>query len=79
MAAFPCNCNCLGYLDYTVKCFTNNENRSDIVNLIKKLDLGISEIQVEQEDFTVDSLPDEIPDELKKVLHLFWWQNKTSC
>ncbi len=56
------------YLDYTVKCFTNNENRSDIVNLIKKLDLGISEIKVEQEDFTVDSLPDEIPDELKKIL-----------
>lgn len=56
------------YRDYTVKCFTNNENRSDIVNLIKKLDLGISEIKVEQEDFTVDSLPDEIPDELKKIL-----------
>ena len=56
------------YLDYTVKCFTNNENRSDIVNLIKKLDLGISEIQVAQEDFPVDSLPDEIPDELKKLI-----------
>ena len=56
------------YLDYTVKCFTNNENRSDIVNLIKKLDLGISEIQVDQEDFTVDSPPDKIPDELKKII-----------
>ncbi len=56
------------YRDYTVKCFTNNENRSDIVNLIKNLDLGISEIQVDQEDFPVDSLPDEIPDELKKMI-----------
>jgi hypothetical protein len=56
------------YLDYTVKCFTNNENRSDIVNFIKKLDLGISEIQVDQEDFPVDSLPDEIPDEIKKLI-----------
>lgn len=56
------------YLNYTVKCFINNKNRTDIIQLIKKLDLGISEIQVEQEDFTVDSLPEEIPDEVKKLI-----------
>lgn len=56
------------YLDYTVKCFINNKNRADIIQLIKKLDLGISEIQVEQEDFTTDSLPNEMPDELKKLI-----------
>ncbi len=56
------------YLSYTVRCFINNKNRADIIQLIKKLDLGISEIQVEQEDFTTDSLPDEMPDELKKLI-----------
>ncbi len=56
------------YLNYTVRCFINNKNRADIIQLIKKLDLGISEVQVEQEDFTIDSLPDEMPDELKKLI-----------
>jgi uncharacterized protein len=56
------------YLNYTIGCFVNNKNRPDIIQLIKKLDLGISEIQVDQEDFTTDSLPDEIPDELKKFI-----------
>jgi uncharacterized protein len=56
------------YLRYTIRCFLNNKNRADIVQLIKKLDLGISEIQVDQEDFTTDSLPDDMPDELKKLI-----------
>lgn len=56
------------YLNYTVRCFVNNKNKADIIQLIKKLDLGISEIQVEQENFTTDSLPDEMPDELKKLI-----------
>jgi uncharacterized protein len=56
------------YLSYTIGCFVNNKNRADIIQLIKKLDLGISEIQVDQEDFTTDSLPDEMPDELKRLI-----------
>ena len=56
------------YLSYTVRCFMNNKNKADIVQLIKKLDLGISEIQVQQEDFAKDSLPDETPDELRKLI-----------
>jgi uncharacterized protein len=56
------------YLKYTIRCFLNNKNRADIVQLIKKLDLGISEIQVDQEDFTTDFLPDDMPDELKKLI-----------
>lgn len=54
------------YLNYTVKCFM--DDKADIVQLIKNLDLGISDIQVEQEDFTTDLLPDEMPDELKKLI-----------
>lgn len=44
---------------YTVECLVNNENRDDIIQLIKKLDLGIAEIQVVQKDFT-EAIPDEI-------------------
>lgn len=56
------------YLNYTVNCLIENENKSDILQLIKKLDLGISDIQVEQRKLTIDVLPDEMPDELKKFL-----------
>ena len=56
------------YLGYTVRCLIDDKNKADIVQLIKKLDLGINEIRVEQEDFTADSLPDDMPDELKKLI-----------
>lgn len=54
------------YLNYTVKCFM--DDKADIVQFINKLDLGISDIQVDQKDFTIDLLPDEMPDELKKLI-----------
>ena len=57
-----------GYLSYTLDCLIKNEYKSDIIQLIKKLDLGISDIQVEQEDFTIDALPEQLPDELKKLI-----------
>ncbi len=56
------------YLDYTVDCLLDNENRTEILQLIQKLDLGIGDILVEQQHFTIDTLPDEMPDELKKFL-----------
>ncbi|WP_414624004.1 AAA family ATPase [Calothrix sp. CCY 0018] len=57
-----------GYFSYTLDCLMNNEYKSDIIQLIKKLDLGISDIQVEQKDFTIDALPEQLPDELKKLI-----------
>ena len=56
------------YLDYTVDCLLNNENRTEILQLIQKLDLGIGDILVEKQEFTIETLPDEMPDELKKFL-----------
>ncbi|BAZ04941.1 AAA family ATPase [Calothrix sp. NIES-3974] len=56
------------YRNYTISCLINNKNKADIVQFVKKLDLGISDIQVEQEDFTDESLPDEMPDVLKKLI-----------
>lgn len=56
------------YASYTVNCLLENKNRDEIVKLIKKLDLGIGDIKVEQTEFTVDHLPDGLPDELKKLI-----------
>lgn len=56
------------YLHYTIDCIVKNQNKIDILNLIKKLDLGIDEINVQQEDLSIDVLPDEMPDELKKLI-----------
>lgn len=54
--------------NYTIDCLRVNHNGSEIVHLIQKLDLGISGIQVGQEIFRIDSLPDEIiPEEIKKL------------
>jgi uncharacterized protein len=57
-----------GMLDYTADCLMNNLNSSEIIHLIQKLDLGISDVLIEQEDFIIDSLPDEMPDELKNLV-----------
>lgn len=57
------------YLNYTIGCFISNDDiKSDIIQLIKKLDLGISNIQVDQEELTIDSLPNQMPDDLKKFI-----------
>lgn len=56
------------YQRYTIECLVNNKNKAEIVKLIKRLDLGISGIQVEQEDLAIDSLPDELPDTVKKFI-----------
>ncbi|MBD2569401.1 AAA family ATPase [Anabaena lutea] len=58
-----------GYLDYTVSCLAeNNINKEEILQLIKRLDLGIRELNVKETVITPDSFPKEIPDELKKLI-----------
>jgi len=47
-------------LQYTVNCIMKDENKNDILQLIKNLDLGIDDIRVEQENFSFDSLPDNL-------------------
>lgn len=59
----------INYLDYTINGLApDNVYRKEIIQLIKKLDLGIREIIVKQTEFSLDSLPEHIPDELKKSL-----------
>lgn len=57
-----------GYFAYTVQCILENESKEDILKLIRNLDLGITNISVEQIDVAIDNLPNEIPDELKKLI-----------
>ncbi|MBD2728110.1 ATP-binding protein [Nostoc sp. FACHB-892] len=57
-----------GYRGYTVSCLMNNENKDEILQLFKKLDLGFSDLKVEESEITADSLPKELPDELKNLI-----------
>jgi uncharacterized protein len=42
------------YFNYTLGCLTRNENREEILRFVKQLDLGISDIQVENKTIVVD-------------------------
>ncbi len=57
-----------GYRGYTVRCLINNQNQDEIIHLLKKLDLGFANLKVEQSEVTVDSLPSELPDEIKDLI-----------
>ncbi|MEH1828086.1 MAG: ATP-binding protein [Nostoc sp.] len=60
--------NDIGYRGYTVSCLMDNENKDEIFQLLKKLDLGFSDVKVEESEITADSLPKELPDELKNLI-----------
>ena len=56
---------------YTVSYLAEgNDNRSDIIQLIKKLDLGIREITVKETEIRLNSLPlpEDTSEELKKMI-----------
>lgn len=56
----------LGIRNYTVKCLENDNTRSDIISLIKRLDLGIDDFQIEKVRMTEDTLPKNMPGEIKR-------------
>ena len=60
--------NSAQHLNYTINCIINDENKLEILQLVRDLDLGIDDIKVEQEDLTLDSISDDIPDELKALI-----------
>ncbi|RUR76729.1 ATP/GTP-binding protein [Chlorogloeopsis fritschii PCC 9212] len=57
-----------GYQGYTVSCLMDNENKDEILQLLKKLDLGFSDVKVEEIEITADSFPNELPDEIKNFI-----------
>ncbi|MDY6785828.1 MAG: ATP-binding protein [Cyanobacteriota bacterium] len=58
------------YREITADYFKNPQYQQEIIQLIKKLDLGIESISVKQSfvELTKDYLPGNIPEDLKKVI-----------
>lgn len=72
-----CLTNCLqiisglndnSYLSFTINCFIENENKNEIINLIKNLDLGIDDISVHKIKITENELPDDLPQEIREMI-----------
>lgn len=57
-----------GLRPYTVESFHSGEHRDEILKLVLKLDLGISNLLVESEPLSLDSLPAGMPEEFRKWL-----------
>ncbi len=54
-------------LQYTVDCIIKDENKNEIIQLIRDLDLGIDDIKVEQEDLLVN-LRNKLQNEYKEII-----------
>lgn len=52
---------------YTMHVFNNNRYRDEILGLVKKLDVGIDDIQMHKSPLTVPSIRGDVPDELQDV------------
>jgi uncharacterized protein len=55
-------------IDTMQQCLAEDKNKEEILRLIRKLDLGIDDVEVQEREITSDMLPDEFPDELKEYL-----------
>lgn len=60
--------NDLIYRNYTVSSFESNQHKKDILQLVKKLDLGIEDIRIEKTPLTEELLPSFFSEEVKKRL-----------
>jgi uncharacterized protein len=56
-----------GYLHYTLNCLKENKHKDEILQLVKKLDLSIHDIEVEETEIPHDSLPEALREILKKL------------
>jgi len=50
---------------YTIHCLNNNKNRDQIFELIKKLDLGIDELEISEIELTEETIPKDLPKEIR--------------
>ncbi len=58
-----------GYKEYTSECLMDDSReKNDVLELIRKLDLGIRDINVEQTDVTTEIFPSSIPNEVKEFI-----------
>ena len=56
------------YLTYTLQRFERNPQQQDILRFVKKLDLGIDDIQIEKNGFGRPSLPLDMPVEYRSFV-----------
>lgn len=49
-----------GYLAYTLNCFKEDKNKHEIIQLVKKLDLNINDIELEETDIANNQLPESL-------------------
>ena len=54
------------YLSYTINCLLKDKNKSDIIELIKNLDLGIENVIIEEKELKLEDIPDELREFIKK-------------
>lgn len=57
-----------GYQGYTIDCLMENKNKDEILQLLRKLDLGFGDLKVEESEITADSLFVDLPDEIKNFI-----------
>lgn len=56
------------YEGYTLHCLINQEKQLEIKNLIQKLDLGFHDFLLEKLELSTNSIPKDIPEEIKKAI-----------
>jgi len=54
-----------GLREYTMHVFDNNQYRDEILGLVKKLDVGIDDIQMHKSPLTLPTIRDDVPNELQ--------------
>jgi uncharacterized protein len=54
--------------EYTIQCLLEERNVPKILNLIRNLDLSINDIQLEKTTFKLDSLPEDMSDDMKRLI-----------
>jgi uncharacterized protein len=55
-------------INYTTQCILENRNSNKIIQFIKSLDISISDLHVEQIEFDINGLPQELSDDLKHII-----------
>ncbi len=58
----------LGTREYTIRCLQSDKHKDEILKFVKRLDLGIDDIQIEEFKLTDESLPKNMPEDLRVAI-----------
>ena len=59
-----------GLIPFTLECLGKEEYREAVTELIRRLDVGISSVDVETREVDPSTLPDGIPEELRRAIEI---------